>query len=182
MSNRKVILYIAISLDGYIAKPGDDLSFLSVVQKDNEDYGYGKFIRNVDTVILGRRTYDWVMSQITEFPYTGKDTYVITRTPRTALCRIKFYSGKLKDLISALVNKAGKNIFIDGGAQIVNSLLKDNLIDEFYISVIPVLLGEGIRLFENGRPEKKLKLIGAKQFEKGLVQLHYIIADDLNKN
>lgn len=67
-TNRKVILYIATSLDGYIAKPNNDLSFLSIVQKEGEDYGYSKFINSVDTVILGRRTYDWVMSQVKVFP------------------------------------------------------------------------------------------------------------------
>lgn len=82
MSERKVILYIATSLDGYIAKPNDDLSFLSVVQRDGEDYGYVDFIKSVDTVILGRKTYDWVMTQVPEFPHADKNSYVITRTPR----------------------------------------------------------------------------------------------------
>jgi dihydrofolate reductase len=177
VSDRKVILYIATSLDGYIAKPNDDLSFLSLVEKKGEDYGYGEFIKTVDTIILGRRTYDWVMTQVSEFPHADKETYVITRTPKPPLGKTQFYSGNLKDLISGLKTINGKNIFIDGGAEVVNELLKDNLIDEFYISIIPILLGNGIRLFKDGIPEQTLKLLSVKQFETGLAQLHYIIGE-----
>lgn len=175
-TGRKVILYIATSLDGYIAKPNDDLSFLSIVRKEGEDYGYGEFIKTVDTVILGRRTYDWVMTQVPEFPHADKETYVVTRTPKPSLGKTQFFSGSLKDLISGLKTKNGKNIFIDGGAEVVNELLKDCLIDEFYISIIPILLGDGIRLFKDGMPGQELKLISVKQFEKGLTQLHYLLA------
>lgn len=172
-STRKVILYIATSIDGFIAKPNDDLSFLSIVQKEGEDYGYSDFISTVDTVILGRKTYDWVMKHVQEFPHADKNSYIITRTARPSIGKTNFYTGDLKDLISLLKSEKGKNIFIDGGAEIVNQLLKENLIDEFIISVIPILVGEGIRLFKDGRPEQKLELVSTKQFDKGLVQLHY---------
>ena len=175
--SRKVILYIATSLDGYIAKPNDDLSFLSIVEQTGEDYGYGSFIKTVDTVILGRKTYEWVMNQVTDFPHGNQNTFVITRTSRPAIGNIKFHTGNLKDLIVQLKNESGKNIFIDGGAQIVNELLKEKLIDEFVISVIPVLVGNGTKLFNDGRPEQKLELISTKQFAKGLAQLHYKVAN-----
>jgi len=171
--NRKVILYIATSLDGYIAKPNDDLSFLSIVEKAGEDYGYSEFIKSVDTVILGRKTYDWVMTQVAEFPHADKKTYVITRSQRQAIGKTQFYSGNLKNLILKLKEEPGKDIFIDGGAEIVNELLKENLIDEFIISLIPILVGNGVRLFKDDRPEQQLNLISTKQFEKGLTQLHY---------
>lgn len=170
---RKVILYIAASVDGYIAKPNDDLSFLSIVEQEGEDYGYNEFINNVDTVILGRRTYDWVMSHVPEFSHADKETFVMTRTPRPALGNTQFHTGDLKALVLSLKQKEGKNIFIDGGAEVVNSLLKENLIDEFYISIIPILLGAGIRLFREGFAEQQLQLINVKSYEKGLVQLHY---------
>ncbi|MGE5106873.1 MAG: dihydrofolate reductase family protein, partial [Sphingobacteriales bacterium] len=163
-TDRKVILYIATSLDGYIAKPNDDLSFLSIVQKDGEDYGYADFINSVDTVILGRKTYDWVMTQVPEFPHADKNSYIITRTARPVIGKTQFYTGNLKDLILKLKSEKGKNIFIDGGAEIVNELLKENLIDEFIISVIPILVGNGTRLFKDGRPEQTLKLLSTKQF------------------
>jgi dihydrofolate reductase len=171
--DRKVIVYIATSLDGYIAKPNDDLSFLSIVAQEGEDYGYADFIKTVDTVILGRKTYDWVMTQVPEFPHADKDSFVITRTARPAIGKTNFYTGNLKDLVSGLKNRQGKNIFIDGGAEIVNELLKEDLIDEFIISIIPILVGNGIKLFRDGRAEHQLELIATKQFEKGLAQLHY---------
>ena len=171
--DRKVILYIAISLDGYIAKPNDDLSFLSIVQKEGEDYGYRDFIKTVDTVILGRRTYDWVMTQVPEFPHADKNAYIITRTAKPGFGNTQFYTGSLKDLVVKLKSENGKNIFVDGGAEIVNELLKEKLIDEFIISVIPVFVGNGTRLFKDGRPEQILRLVSVKHFEKGLAQLHY---------
>ena len=172
-TERKVILYIASSLDGYIAKPNDDLSFLSIVQKKGEDYGYADFIKTVDTVILGRKTYDWVMTQVSEFPHAHKNSYVITRTARPAIGKTHFYTGDLKHLVLKLKSEQGKNIFIDGGAEIVNEFLKQNLIDELIISVIPILVGNGTRLFKDGRPEQKLEIVSTKQFDKGLTQLHY---------
>ncbi len=176
--DRKVILYIAASLDGYIAKPNDDLSFLSIVQKDDEDYGYSVFINSVDTVILGRKTYDWVMKQVPVFPHADKNTFIITRNAKPSIGKVNFYSGSLKEIISKLKSESGKNIFIDGGAEIVHELLKENLIDEFIISIIPVLVGSGIKLFKDGRSEQTLELVSVKKFEKGLAQLHYKRADN----
>jgi len=171
--SRKVILYIAASLACYIAKPNDDLGFLSIVQQEGEDYGYSDFIKTVDTVILGRRTYDWVMTQVPEFPHNDKTTFVITRTPRPATGKTVFYTDDLAALITKLKTEQGKHIFIDGGAAVVNELLQKELIDEFIISVIPILVGDGTRLFKDGRPETSLHLVSVKQFDKGLVQLHY---------
>lgn len=178
MNDRKVILYIATSLDGYIAKTNDDLDFLSIVQQEGEDYGYANFINTVDTVILGRKTYDWVMKNIREFPHADRNSYIITRKARPGFGKTIFYTGDLKELVLRLKNEKGENIFIDGGAEIVNELLKDNLIDEFIISVVPVFVGEGLKLFRDGRAEQKLKLINTKTFDTGLVQLHYQLADN----
>lgn len=174
MSQRKTILFIAASLDGYIATQDEDLSFLSIVDIQGEDYGYEEFIRSVDTVIMGRKTYDWIMKEVREYPHPDKDSYIITRTPRPDRDRINFYTGNLKDLIRHLkLNDEGKNIFIDGGAEVIDVLLKENLIDEFIISIIPILLGDGIRLFKDGRPEAKLRLMHSECYGTGLVQLHY---------
>lgn len=173
MTGRKVILFIAASLDGYIATPDEDLSFLSIVQEEGEDYGYGEFISGVDTVIMGRKTYDWIMKEVKEYPHKDMDSYIITRTSRPDKKRIKFYAGNLKELIQKLKNENGRNIFIDGGAEIIDILLKDNLIDEFIISIIPILLGDGIRLFKDARPELRLRLMHSECYRSGLVQLHY---------
>ena len=138
---------------------------------------YSEFIGTIDSVILGRKTYDWVMKNGKEFPHSNKDTYVITKTPRQKTDNIKFYSGNLKELVLKLKQAEGKNIFIDGGAEIVNELLKEKLIDRFYISIVPVLLGGGIRLFNGSFPEQNLKLKSSMQFETGLIQLYYELED-----
>lgn len=172
---RKLILYIATSLDGYIAKPNDDLGFLKIVQKEGEDYGYAEFTANIDTIILGRKTYDWVHNEIGSSYYDNGDrnVYVITRTERPSVGKTTFYTGNLVELVQQLKNDSGKDIHCDGGAEIANELLKSNLIDEFIISVVPILLGNGIKLFKDGRPEQQLELVNVKTFDTGLTQLHY---------
>ncbi|BBD46020.1 MAG: dihydrofolate reductase family protein [Petrimonas sp.] len=172
---RKISLFIATSLDGYIAKPDDDLSFLRLMEKEGEDYGYEEFTNTIDTVIVGRRTYDYVLEEIGPSHYDNgqRDVYVITRTERPQVGRTIFYTGDITELVKRLKSEKGKNIYCDGGAEIINELLKHDLIDEFIISVIPVLLGDGIKLFKDGRPEQRLEFITAKTFETGLIQLYY---------
>lgn len=172
---RKISLFIAMSLDGYIAKPNDDLSFLKMVEKEGEDYGYTEFTADIDTLIIGRKTYDYVKREIGTSHYDNgdRDVYVITRTPRPNTGRTIFYTGNLTDLIKKLKSEPGKHIYCDGGAEVINELLQHQLVDEFIISVIPVLLGEGTRLFKDGRPEQTLEFAGVKTFETGLTQLHY---------
>lgn len=179
-NNRQVMLFIAMSLDGYIAKPNDDLSFLSIVEKEGEDYGYAEFTANIDTLIVGRKTYDYVLREIgaTHYDNGQRDLYVITRTERPSVGRTKFYTGSLTELVKRLKSENGKNIYCDGGAEVINELLKNDLIDEMIISVIPILVGNGTRLFKDGRPEQKLKLVNVKTFDTGLTQLHYKRADN----
>ncbi len=172
-TDRKVILYISMSLDGYIASKDNSLEFLSMVEKEGQDYGYNEFVKSVDTVIIGRKTYEKVIDMGYEYPHTDKDVYILTRTARHSIGTFKFYTGDLAQLIGELKSQSGKNIYCDGGAEIANDLMKKNLIDEYIISVIPILLGDGIKLFKDGRPELKLELVSIKQFEKGLTQLHY---------
>ncbi len=172
---RVLSLFIAASLDGYIAKPDDDLSFLKLVEKEGEDYGYAAFTSTIDTIILGRRTYDWVLEKIGASYYDNgeRNVYVITGTERPDVGKTKFYTGDLTELVRQLKTESGKNIYCDGGAEIINELLKNDLIDEFVISVIPVLVGNGTRLFKDNRPEQQLELVNTKTFDTGLTQLHY---------
>ena len=173
-NNRSLLLYIAMSLDGFIAGQDDDISFLSQVEKEGEDYGYSTFLESVDTIILGRKTYDKILSMGIQSPYGSRELYVLTRSSKPDSGRFHFYSGDLSDLILNLKCKEGKHIYCDGGAETVHQLLAGDLVDEMIISIIPVLLGEGISLFKGGLQEKKLQLVSADSFEKGLVQLHYI--------
>lgn len=172
---RKLALFIATSLDGYIAKPNDDLSFLKRVEMEGEDYGYANFIGDIDTIIIGRKTYEYVLNEIGPSHYDNgqRDVYVITRTERPQSGRTTFYTGDFVALVKRLKSQKGKNIYCDGGAEVINELLKHSLIDELTISIIPVLLGNGTKLFNDGRPEQILDLINVKSFETGLIQLYY---------
>ncbi|HEU5051703.1 MAG TPA: dihydrofolate reductase family protein [Hanamia sp.] len=172
---RSLMIYIAASLDGYIAKPNDDLSFLKLVEKEGEDYGYAEFTKTIDTIILGRKTYDWVIREIGSSHYDNgeRNVYVITRTARPGVGKTTFYSGDLTELVQKLKSENGKNIYCDGGAEIINELMRSDLIDEFIISIIPVLVGNGTRLFKDNRPEQNLELVNVKSFDTGLTQLHY---------
>jgi dihydrofolate reductase len=177
-TDRNVILYISMSLDGYIATKDNSLEFLSMVEQEGEDYGYNDFVKSVDAVIIGRKTYEKVIAMGYEYPHTDKDVYILTRTAKPSIGNFKFYSDDLSRLVNGLKKQPGKNIYCDGGAEIANELMKNNLVDEFIISVIPILLGDGIKLFKDGRPELKLELLSTKQFDKGLTQFHYKRADE----
>lgn len=172
---RKLSLFIAMSVDGFIAGPNDDLSFLEMVEKEGEDYGYAKFVDTIDTILIGRETYDYVLNAIGASHYDNghRDVYVITRTARPTVGRTVFYSDDLKALVNRLKSERGKNIYCDGGAEVINELLKQDLVDEMIISIVPILLGDGTRLFSNGRPPQTLALLSSKRFETGLMQLHY---------
>lgn len=130
---RKISLFIATSLDGYIAKPNDDLSFLKLVEKEGEDYGYAEFTDTIDTLIIGRRTYEYVLKEVGLSHYDNgqRDVYVITRTQRPQVGRTIFYTGNLTELVKRLKSENGKNIYCDGGAEVINELLKYDLIDVF---------------------------------------------------
>jgi dihydrofolate reductase len=94
------------------------------------------------------------MKQVSRFPHEDKETYILSRQAKPGFGNLQYYSGNIKDLVARLKRKSGKNIFLDGGAEIVNLLLQDLLIDEWIISVIPILLGAGVRLFKDGRQEQ----------------------------
>lgn len=165
-----------MSLDGYLATKDYDLSWLSVVQaEEGQDYGYEAFNQQVDTYIVGRSTYDVVL-QLTGgvFPQAERhDCYVITRSERESKDGVTFYNGNIQSLINSLQSKEGKDIYVDGGAEIVKLLMQEHLIDEYIISIIPIILGDGKRLFKGGVEREDLKLVESKSYPSGLVQVHY---------
>jgi dihydrofolate reductase len=172
---KKFVLYIAMSIDGYIAKHDDDISWLSIVEREGEDYGYHDFIQSVDTVILGRKTYAKVMSMTDEFPHKHKKTYILSRTPKANEGNIEYYNGD----IAALLEKIRKEntmqgiVFCDGGADIVQQCLQTHLFDTIIISIIPILLGGGIHLFSSEYPLQRMELVRSATFPSGLVQVWY---------
>lgn len=176
MTDRKVVLYIAQSIDGFIAAENDNLDFLNIVEKEEEDYGYGEFTETIDAAILGRKTYDKVLTMVPEYPSEDKTVYIITRQTKPSVGNVHFYNGDIKELIQTLKSQLGKNIHCDGGAEVVKLLLQNELIDEIIVSIIPIIIGKGTRLFLGDYPEQRFQLIDSKSFEKGLVQLHYVKA------
>ncbi|MBS3052539.1 MAG: dihydrofolate reductase [Candidatus Aenigmarchaeota archaeon] len=169
---KKITLYIAISLDGFIARKDGRIDWLSPFENSEEDYGYKEFYKNVDTVIMGNKTYKQTLS-FSEFPFKDKKCYVFTRDKKkTKDENAIFVNKKTKNFIKKL-DKEDKNMWLVGGASIVKEFLKLDLIDEFIISVIPILLGDGIRLFNGKLNEKILRLIDIKSFDSGLAQIYY---------
>ncbi|MDO7875647.1 dihydrofolate reductase family protein [Hymenobacter sp. ASUV-10] len=170
--SRKVILYIAMSLDGYLAKSNDNIDFLTQVERPGEDYGYADFLSTVDTVIWGRRTYEKVLTISPEYLHQDKQVYVLSQS-RTGQAGHVTFVPDVQELITTLKAREGKDIYCDGGGEIVAALLRHGLIDRLIVSVIPHLLGEGIRLFRDGRPEQALAFKRSISYPSGLVQLWY---------
>jgi len=161
-----------------------DLSLLKIMtchgflllKTEGEDYGYTQFNDSVDTYIVGRKTYDTVLKLTGgSFPPAQQHKcFVISRQKRENENGVTFFNGDIDKLVNNLKKEKGKNIYCDGGSDIVKLLMDKNLIDEYIISVIPIILGDGIRLFKGETPTINLKAMPSKQFESGLIQLHYI--------
>ena len=166
---RQVILFIATSLDGFIARPDGGIDWLFT----DRDYGYAAFYEGVDAVILGRKTYEQVLT-FGEFPYSGKECYVFTRTPvKGRDDRVVFVDQDPAVLIGRLRERPGRNIWLVGGAALAREFAVRDLIDEYIISVHPLILGSGIPLCKEPYPPARLTLVDCTTFPSGLVQLTY---------
>ncbi len=173
---RKVILYIGMSLDGYIADENGRVDWLSGQdeERENEDT-YSEFIKGIDTVVMGRKTYDQVRQGLSPeiWPYETLTSYIITHRNEKPTDNIKFVREEPCGLTVRLKEMQGKDIWICGGSSIIKPLIRENLIDEYHISLIPVILGDGIPLFGNGKREIKLRLKHTKIYN-GITELVYI--------
>lgn len=172
---RKVILYIAMSLDGFIADTRGGVDWLCGDGSDSDAPGsYDTFIRDVDTVIMGRRTYDQVTDDLSPdvWPYEGRQTYVVTHHPQPDQPGICFTSDTPETLVRRLQAGDGKDIWICGGAQIAQTLLREDLIDRLQLTIIPTLLGDGVRLFDQLPQEQPLQLAHTRT-DNGMVELTY---------
>lgn len=165
---RKVVLYIAISLDGYIARRSGEIDWLF----SDQDYGYTKFLGAVDTIVMGRKTYEQVL-RFGEYPYKGLECFVYSRKLVGRNENVSFVSEPPASFITKLKQRPGKDIWLVGGAELASECVKHDLIDEYIISVHPIILGQGIQLFPPPLPELWLELIDAESFSSGLVQLSY---------
>lgn len=167
----KTILYIAMSLDGYIADIKGGIDWLSEFEGEG-DFGYSEFYDTVDTILMGRTTYEQILTFDCDWPYSGKKCYVFTNHSHAPDKNVEFIHGDIPEFMNNLRVQPGSNIWLLGGAGLIDSFMKEELIDEFVISVIPIILGDGISLFKGGNPKTKLILQEVTQF-KELVQLHY---------
>lgn len=169
---RNIVLFIASSLDGYIATKDESLEWLFKVEGEG-DNGFTEFYETVDTILMGKRSYDWVMKQeLKEFPYKNKECYVFTRSSYEDTENVKFVSDDINSFVNKLKNKDGKNIWVVGGGELLNSFIQEDLVDEFIITVAPTIIGNGIPLFKVGNRQLDLSLKGTKRFNQ-FVELHY---------
>ena len=164
-------VFIATSLDGFIARTDGRLDWLSIVARDGEDYGYRAFHDSIDTIVFGRKTYDTALS-FEQWPYTGKRYIVVTHRPTAPTHGEEFFTGSVEQLVERLTDEGARHVYVDGGS-IIRQFIAAGLIDDLTVSVIPILLGEGLPLFGTIGHDLRLKLIRTKAFESGLVQLTY---------
>lgn len=172
---RKVILFIAVSLDGYIADKNGDVSWLHGQDSSNNDMeNYLEFIKGIDTVIMGWKTYNQIVTELSpkEWIYKDLTSYVFTHKEITETENIKFINKSVSEFVKNLKQEKGKDIWICGGVSIIQPLIQENLIDRFHISVIPTILGNGIRLFALSDVQIKLKLLKTQSYN-GITDIIY---------
>jgi len=174
----KTSVYIATSLDGFIARKNGSLDWLdsaNATVTKGEDCGYSTFMESVDVLVMGRNTYEKVLS-FGEWPYANKHVVVLSRSkisfPVRLGNKIENLSGTPKELCTILSNKGYKHLYIDGGITI-QRFLAEGLIDEITVTIIPVILGAGIPLFGNLEKDINLKLIDNRSYEFGFTQSKY---------
>lgn len=172
---KKVILYIAASLDGRIAEPDGGIEWLSEFPITEEmNYGYKEFMDSIDTIVMGGRSWRELSNMDAMGAYADKAVYVISHHDWGEKENIKFITEDVIERIIALRNEPGKNIWLFGGGELVSILLSADLIDEMYISYIPVILGKGIPLFPDNPKESKWKLENSVNYKNGVLQTTYL--------
>lgn len=165
---RKIILQLAISLDGYIEGPNGEFDWCFT----DQDYGMNDFMKRIDSIFIGRKTYELSlrmggsgMKNVTE--------YVFSNSLKEAKGAAILVNGDLKKEVMKIKNQPGKDIWLFGGAELTKSLMNFNLVDEFHLAVHPILLGQGKPLFSGVRERVNLKLIETRSYSSGLVLLKY---------
>lgn len=165
---RRLRLYIASSLDGYIAGPNGELDWLEA--GGDLDYGYREFYASIDTALMGNATYRQTLT-FGPFPYPDKTNYVFTRgAPPAATAHARFVTGDIAAFVRTLKDAPGSDIWLVGGGQVNTVMLNAGLIDEIILTVVPVVLGEGIPLFAPGASSASFETTGCEAYETGLVQ------------
>lgn len=173
---RRIILYIATSIDGYIATPDGGVEWLNEIPNPNKtDHGYNTWLNSIDTVLMGGRTYHEIIGYGVAWPYKDKIAYVVSRrdsnvTPNE---NVHFITEDIIARISELKAETGKDIWLVGGGELTTILLNANLIDEMRLCIAPVILGQGIPLFPNKPKESTWTLTGSEIYDTGIVITTY---------
>ena len=170
---RRIIVNIATSADGYIARPDGDIEWLTRRPPPKGFYGMGKFMQSIDTKLFGRKTYDVSLQMGAKFDSKTRN-YVFSRTlPASVPSGVEFIAGAIGPFAKRLRERKGKNIWMMGGGEIIASFLDEGAIDEFIISVIPTFIGDGIPLIAGRHRHVPLTPRSVQRFPDGAVQLHY---------
>ncbi|MGE5601628.1 MAG: dihydrofolate reductase family protein [Nitrososphaerales archaeon] len=173
----QVIYYLAMTVDSLIAAPGGDLGWLLEYEHSGEDYGYNEMLQGVDALIMGAGTYEWLLNSGQQWPYEGLDAIVMTsRTlPQPPGFSVRFTNEAPADLVRSLEAKHEKNIWLVGGGKLAAAFADADLIDEYDLTLIPVVLSAGIPLLEPASTarQQKLALIDHQVFPSGVVRLRY---------
>jgi dihydrofolate reductase len=169
----RVQLYIAASLDGFIADDHGEVEWLERFNVDGEDHGYGRFMSHVGAVVMGGTTYEQELER-GSWPYGELPVWVFTHRdlPTPPGAAVRFARGPVSDVVEEIRHSTDRNVFLVGGARLVEQFLEANAIDELMLFVVPVLLGGGTRLFERVVPAGA-ELLDTHQYDTGLVDLHY---------
>ncbi|MTI21837.1 dihydrofolate reductase [Fulvivirga sp. RKSG066] len=172
---RKLISYMAMSIDGKIARLDGDVKWLDKIPNpDKTDYGYGDFYKSIDTTLMGRTTYEHVKSFGFDY-YKDTRNYVFSSKKSENQKYLHFISEDAVDFTKKLKTQEGKNIWLIGGGKLNASMLKAGLIDELMLFVMPIVLGEGIAAFEGLDLMHDAKLIDTKNYNNSVTYLHYTL-------
>jgi len=178
-ARRKIIVYIATSADGYIARPDGDVEWLNR-RPSNIDYGMKAFYRMIDTILWGRKTYDWLLAYHKKHGLKGEmfdmkvANYVFSRKPPKRVAEgVEFVTEPVKKFAKKLRAAPGKHVWMMGGGELIASFLDAGEIDEFDIHVIPTFIGQGIPLMARRHRDVELRLLAARKYADGSVRLRY---------
>jgi dihydrofolate reductase len=169
---RRIILNIASSLDGYIAREDRSVDWLPT--GGNDDFGMKRFMDSVDTVLLGRTTYEQILTFDCDYPYADKKSYVFSKNSKMENKDNVEFVSEIVDFSKKLVESPGKDIWLVGGAEIISVFLKAKLIDEIVLSMMPVAIGSGISLFKDLSKDIKFEILETIEYP-GLTQLRLSI-------
>ena len=176
MNKRKLILYSALSLDGFIARKDGTYDWLhdDDYAEGKEDYGYDRFLEKIDTILMGYNTYEDITRHGDVFPYDSPANFVFTRKQNLPEDpNVTFITSEIVSFVSDLKSQNdGKNIWLVGGGHINSILSEHDLIDELILTYIPITLGDGIRIFHGNEIDRRYKLTDTTVYENGFVQLY----------